>query len=838
MKFFTNKGIVQKTVISLLIVILTTFAVPTTTVQADVGGKLMNPIINLVTALFDGIQHLLEMAMLGESSSFMKDIGSGDYEETSSGPTITTNEFIDATFFGLNKINVPVINYTPEAIFSNQVPALDINFIEPSVQGDDERNVAVQLQGVISSWYLALRSIAVVGLLSVLIYLGIRMLLTSIAADRAKYKQMLMDWLVGICLVFVLHYIMAFALTMAETVTAMLSSSANGTFTVQATGIDGAFYSTTTIKFASNLMSYVRFMVQAGDLNVKLAFFALYVMLVIFSIRFTWIYLKRVVNMAFLTIIAPLVGLMYPIDKVSDGKAQAFNMWLKEYTYNALIQPLDLLLYKVLLGSAVELAVDNPLYAIVSLGFIIAAEKLLKKMFGFDKASGGTLGSLAGAAGVSAIAGSMLNTLGKKAPGGAGGGNGKIRTKDIGERQGKDADGNKPFKAFEGKNADDVMGSGMEGLPAPTSGENDVPSPNQNENMPPQEQTPTLDDLEQERAELYNQGYTDDSDEIKALNERIQSGDWTDEQPPQPGDLGQDDDDLPTPSTPPEELGFRDTVKQDVLNFGNRLSTSGAQAIDSIKNTLTPDGMKQLGGRIKKSASKKAIGAWKALPTVGYKAARGTLRTASRVALAGAMGGMGLVLGATTGDADKAMSMALGAAGVGLATGDNLFDASVGKVMRDKSVRDAYEAGKYGNKIDARNARADKEYFRSEKFDDFYDKFYKGKYTKKEVQSFVQDYRKAGITNEGEIRRAIKLEQKYIKESNGKLSAEDARAQVQNIVQSYKDMDMDKKAFSDAKARDKEIQRIAGMLGGQTQNNKKMAQQIFRGYEDWRDSAV
>ena len=38
--------------------------------------------------------------------------------------------------------------------------------------------------------------------------------------------------------------------------------------------------------------------------------------------------------MAFLTLIAPLVALTYPIDKMNDGQAQAFNRWMKEYIFN------------------------------------------------------------------------------------------------------------------------------------------------------------------------------------------------------------------------------------------------------------------------------------------------------------------------------------------------------------------------------------------------------------------------------------------------------------------------------------------------------------------------
>lgn len=837
MRFFTNKGIVQKTVIALVIVILTTFAVPTT-VQADVGGKLMSPIVNFVVAIFDAVQHLLEWAMLGETEAFMKTVGSSAYK-TSAGdkaPTIEIDEDLNASFFGLNAINVPVINYTPEAIFSNQVPALDVNFISPSVKtGDAEKdpkmNIAMKLQPIIASWYSTLRIIAIVGLLSVLVYLGIRMLLTSVAADRAKYKQMLMDWIVGMCLVVTLHYIMAFAMTMAETVTAMLSSEANGTFTVVATGMDGIGTSTYTTQFSANLMSYVRFMVQAADLNVKIAFMALYIMLVIFSIRFTWIYLKRVVNMAFLTLIAPMVALMYPIDKASDGKAQAFDMWLKEYTYNALIQPVDLLLYKVLLGSAVELAVDNPVYAIVALGFIIAAENLVKKMFGFGKASGGTLGSLAGAAGVSAFAGQMLNNFAKK--GSNGGGNGKVRTKDVGERTGKDKDANAGLDGYKDKDIDPnkMVGSGY--VPPPDEGQDErskVLSPEEQAKLEENQRNEEMQQLEQEL-----DGYEDyEIYENPELGEKqIRYQELREQQQQQQ----QQQEEQQQSEQEPEEKGFFQTVGEDIGAFGQRFSAGLGNVSSNVGGFFT-DKDKRAGmlSKAQKGIRKRAIAAWKAAPTALYKGARGTLRGASRLVAAGAMGTMGAIIGATTGDGDKAISMAMGAAGVGLATGDNLFDASpLGQAMPNKSVLDAYDAGIHGNKTDARNARADKAYFRSEKFDDFYEKYYKnGKYSKKQLQDIVQDYRKAGITSESDIRRAIKLEELY--KDRDKLDEKTARKQIQQNIQIYKDYGANEKTFSDEKARLKAIQTFEKEVGGK--NAKQVAENIFRGLEDWRNSGL
>lgn len=840
MKIFTDKSVTQKIIIALVIVILTTFSVPTA-VQADVGGKLASPVINLVVALFDGIQHLLEYAMLGETSSFMKDIGSGDYEDTAGEVTITTDEFIDATFFGLNAINVPKITYTPEAIFSNKVPALDVNFINPSVKGNDERNVAVKLQPVIASWYVAIRTMAIVGLLSVLVYMGIRMLLSSLAADRAKYKQMLFDWVVAMCLVFALHYIMSFALTMAETVTAMISSDAEGMFTVNATNLDGLGFSTYGITFGSNLMSYVRFMVQAGDFSTKIAFFALYVMLVIYSIRFTWVYLKRVVNMAFLTLIAPMVALTYPIDKVSDGKAQAFNMWIKEFTYNALIQPLHLLLYIVLLGSAVQLAADNPLYAIVCLGFIIAAEKLMKSMFGFGKASGGTLGSLAGAAGVTALASKALNMGASQLIGkGGGSGNGKVRTKDAPQRQGKDNGANKDFDSFnkQGRTAMPEMETedpfeDKKPLPPPTDDKDkDIPPPSGDDNgkdSPPPinvneqgEDRDGYDDFyddlqnyddgtEDEKEEDYNDPYFDQAKENNPVTDGSPLPDETekalknlkDEEPEEKQNEEENEDEGPINPTP------RKTAKQ----------AKKEARRENAKRTLT--------------------GVAAGAKTFAYSAARGTLKTAARGAMGITFAAAGGIIGATTGDGEKAISMAAGAFALGSSAGGKMFESSAGKIMRQKSVKDSYDRAKYGSRIDARNAKADKEYLKSEQFEDYYDKFFKGKYSKKEVKETVASYRKAGITDETTIRKAMKLEEQYKKryENDAKMSsqqaAEQARLNVQNIVQTKGDVDS--RAFVNKEAKQRELERIAGTLTNVDEKQRmSVARQIFRGYEDFR----
>lgn len=422
MKKFTKMNFRQKIIIILAIVILiSNFIVPTYS-YADIGGVIMDPVVDFVCGIGDAIINVLQVCLMGDGVG-VKDfsIGDGGFLQSAenfndwdssinSGNADETIDPLDEKK-GFNRTlitgkvedyYVPVAIYSPEQIFTGSVPGLDINFISPS--STEDVNIAHNLQNTIASWYVALRNLSAVGLMCVLVYVGIRMLLSSTAGDKAKYKQMFMDWLIALCLVFFLHYIMSFVLTLVESITQALSGDGTETYTIYVEGKGG---------LKTNLLGAARFKTQYNNFGSKMAYFIMYLALVFYTLRFTWFYLKRVLMMAFLTMIAPLVALTYPIDKISDGTAQAFNSWLKEYVFNALIQPFHLIIYTVFVTSAMDLASTNIIYTIVALGFIMEAEKILRKFFGFEKAGAGTLGALAGGA----AAASALRGLGQKAKG-------------------------------------------------------------------------------------------------------------------------------------------------------------------------------------------------------------------------------------------------------------------------------------------------------------------------------------------------------------------------------------------------------------------------------------
>ena len=423
-------------------------------VVENLGGILLSPVFYLINFVADAVISNLSNIMTGEGGilglkilSIDKPVA-GDVEGVT--PYIVNeNIFVPDVVGAITQIfngtglqyQYPHINYTPEEIFSGQIDLLSIDFINAkSPQKDANGDIVkdangnivytensdsawMNIRNVISQWYNVLRMIAIIGLLCVLIYTGIKILISANAKDKAKYKEWIVNWFMAVAILFSMHIIMAF-IVYVTTGFSQLLAGASKDIVVQVAkmGENGEILEIKDT-FSTNLMGLVRFMVQSENFYMKIGYEVMYIALIMYTLKFTFVYLKRVLNMAFLTLIAPIVALTYPIDKINDGKAQGFDMWLKEYTFNALLQPMHLILYYILLGSAVGIAATNPIYGIVVLAFMTEAEKLLKKIFGFGKASEGTVGGLGGAFAAGALASNITKFA--KNLGGSGGKGGK-----------------------------------------------------------------------------------------------------------------------------------------------------------------------------------------------------------------------------------------------------------------------------------------------------------------------------------------------------------------------------------------------------------------------------
>ena len=341
---------------------------------------------------------------------------------------------------------------------------------------DKVYTMSYELANTVKFWYNIMRTLAIVGMMSVLVYIGIRILLSSTAEQQAKQKKLFGDWLVGMVLLFTMQYIMVFANIAVDHLTEMFrsinpmgqaafipdkdglvekelkkynievtsdpnESPAGNNMKVyktskqegkKLTGEEGEY-----IEWHTDLMGHLRIALQANANSGfnYIGYTIMFIVMIAYTVIFIVIYIKRVIYMAFLTVIAPLVALTYPIDKANDGSAQGFNYWFKEYIFNLLLQPVHLLTYTILVSTAIKFATSNWLYSLIVLGFITQAEKIVRQMFNFSKAS--TPGVFAGPAGTALAMSGMRWLMGRGPIGGprggrSSGGNGSSSENDSG----------------------------------------------------------------------------------------------------------------------------------------------------------------------------------------------------------------------------------------------------------------------------------------------------------------------------------------------------------------------------------------------------------------------
>ena len=98
-----------------------------------------------------------------------------------------------------------------EKIIYNRVPLLDVDFFDINHAGGvtlDTNGILYKLRLNIASWYYVVWMITAIGLLITLIYIGLRIALTTIAEKKASYQKMLMNWVISVAILFSMHIFM------------------------------------------------------------------------------------------------------------------------------------------------------------------------------------------------------------------------------------------------------------------------------------------------------------------------------------------------------------------------------------------------------------------------------------------------------------------------------------------------------------------------------------------------------------------------------------------------------------------------------------------------------
>lgn len=248
---------------------------------------------------------------------------------------------------------------------------------EVDAGADSDDGVMVIIQKIIGKWYYIFRYFSIAFMLVVLIFLGIRAAITSVAEEKAQFKRMLVDWVVGFVMIFGIHYFMAGVLALNDICLSGIESFNGNLADEFIKEMDSDFT-------GSSLYETVRTRAYEFSIGIGTSGMIMYMVLVYYTIRFILIYFKRFFTLLILTIMAPIAALSYAFTKINSGKAQILGKWAEEYVFNVFLQSIHALMYGTFVTMALALSDDSIagfILAIVMLNFMLKAEKIFRKIF-------------------------------------------------------------------------------------------------------------------------------------------------------------------------------------------------------------------------------------------------------------------------------------------------------------------------------------------------------------------------------------------------------------------------------------------------------------------------
>lgn len=316
----------------------------------------------------------------------------GDISDIKDAFTNDDNSTFQKIADGLDELKRSYYNLllSPEDIFSNRVQITNANIFSDEFDENGKVNMSdwnlfnhlmKQLKQATASLYYITRNLALVILLSLLIYTGIRIVLASnVANEKAKWKEYLFGWLKALALVMFVHLIMIGIFYISDVITK---------------GITGSIWNGDTI--ISNIRANFND-TSIFDATGAIVYLIMYVYITYMNIVFLISYFKRLFYIIVMVIVAPVISSLYALGKT--GK-ERFDRWIKEFIMGVLVQPFQLLIYSILflipmqvmsasgvsVGSggfrATYSTLDTQIFALIAMCMIRPIEKFMRSIFGF-----------------------------------------------------------------------------------------------------------------------------------------------------------------------------------------------------------------------------------------------------------------------------------------------------------------------------------------------------------------------------------------------------------------------------------------------------------------------
>ncbi|HBJ12670.1 MAG TPA: hypothetical protein DDY53_05040 [Clostridiales bacterium] len=265
--------------------------------------------------------------------------------------------------------------FTIQGLLTNKIELIDANIFNANTGNKANNTIKENIQ----KWYYAIWILATIINLLMLVYIGIRMAISTVASQKAVYKKKLMAWFESMVLLFVMHFIIRIIFFVSEILVQLLTNILNNIINMTMANSSIKNIDLAIFKELSKTLNSPK-----GWKPVE--YFICYILLVGYEYKFLIMYIKRFMVIGLLVVVSPLITCTYSLDKAGDGKAQAFQILFKELIVNILMQPMHLFLYSVLLGFATNIIQEYPLFTILLLIGVSRGEKIIKQIFRMQSA--------------------------------------------------------------------------------------------------------------------------------------------------------------------------------------------------------------------------------------------------------------------------------------------------------------------------------------------------------------------------------------------------------------------------------------------------------------------
>lgn len=297
----------------------------------------------------------------------------------------------------------------PDQIVFNGIAMLDPNFINPN---DKSTAIVNIMSDTVQKMYYSFFTLAGTVFVLAAVIIGIKLAFSSLASEKAQYKDAIKHWLTGLAALFLMHFVLAGMFAINEQICIAASKlCSNVTIKINAfdfvpavgSALKGIINTIGAIFGNSDAASFAEIDAQGyGGLIIKFAVEGILQQDLIYSIglaimlgqtfSLVLMYLKRVFYCIILGMVAPLVVAMDTIQKVLTGKdTGVLKNWFQNMVaiiFNQSFQAIFMCVSIIIIGKINSLNTGTntdmieAIVAIVAINAIMKFDKLFKEMLG------------------------------------------------------------------------------------------------------------------------------------------------------------------------------------------------------------------------------------------------------------------------------------------------------------------------------------------------------------------------------------------------------------------------------------------------------------------------